>query len=94
MSSAGGNLPRWRRDGKELFYAARDNRLMAVAVDEDKSTLDVGSARALFEIRPVGPRTFFDVSPDGRRFLVNSLRSESLSSSITLVQNWNAAARP
>ena len=84
VSSAGGNLPRWRRDGKEIFYAASDNRLMAVTVDDDGPALEVGPARPLFEARPVGPRSFFDVSADGQRFLVNSLRSESLSSSITI----------
>ena len=94
ISSAGGNLPRWRRDGKEIFYAASDNRVMAVTVDGDRPALEVGPARPLFEARPVGLRSFFDVSADGRRFLVNSLRGESLSSSITILQNWNAAPKP
>jgi Tol biopolymer transport system component len=94
ISGAGGNLPRWRRDGKEIFYAASDNRVMAVAVDGDRPALEVGPARPLFEARPVGLRSFFDVSADGRRFLVNSLRGESLSSSITILQNWNAALKP
>ena len=94
LSSAGGTLPRWRRDGKELFYAARDNRIMAVPLDSDRPTLDVGPARPLFDARPVGPRNFFDVSADGRRFLVNSVLSESLSSSIAIVQHWTTAATP
>jgi serine/threonine protein kinase len=94
ISSAGGSLPRWRHDGKEIFYIARDNKLMAVTVDSDRSAIEVGPERPLLEARPVGPRSFYDVSPDGRRFLVNSLRSESLSSSITIVQNWNAALKP
>jgi Tol biopolymer transport system component len=94
VSSAGGNLPRWRGDGREIFYAGRDNRLMAVAVTATGSTLDVGSPRPLFEARPVGPRFFYDVSPDGQRFLLNSLRSESLSSSINIVQNWSTVATP
>jgi Tol biopolymer transport system component len=94
ISSAGGNLPRWRRDGKEIFYAASDNRVMAVTVDGDRPALELGPARPLFEARPVGQRSFFDVAADGRRFLVNSLHGESLSSSITILQNWNAPPTP
>jgi Tol biopolymer transport system component len=94
VSSAGGSQSRWRNDGKELFYAARDNKLMAVSVEGRASGLDVGPPRPLFEARPVGPRSFYDVTPDGQRFLVNSLRSEGLSSSITVVQNWSAAQKP
>ena len=87
-------MPRWRRDGKEIFYAASDNRVMAVTVDIDRPVLEVGPARALFEARPVGLRSFFDVSADGRRFLVNSLHGESLSSSITILQNWDVGLTP
>jgi Tol biopolymer transport system component len=94
VSSAGGTQPRWRNDGKELFYAARDNKLMAVSVEGHGSAFEVGPARQLFEARPVGPRSFYDVTPDGQRFLVNSLRNEGLSSSITIVQNWSTAPTP
>ena len=51
------------------------------------------NARPLFEAQPVGPRSFFAVSPDGQRFLVNSLPGDGRSS-ITLVQNWSAASDP
>ncbi|PWT80415.1 MAG: hypothetical protein C5B57_12315, partial [Blastocatellia bacterium] len=94
VSSSGGNLSRWRNDGKELFYAARDNKVMAVTVDGHQSGLALGPPRPLFEARPVGPRSFYDVSPDGQRFLVNSLRNEGLSTSIAIVQNWDAALKP
>jgi hypothetical protein len=93
MSSAGGTSPRWRGDSKEMFYAARDNRLMAVAAEEHDGVLAPGTPRVLFEARPVGPRSFYAVSPDGQRFLVNSLQGDGRSS-ITLVQNWNAAVNP
>jgi len=94
LSNAGGNLPQWRRDGQEVYYAGRDNRLMAVAIKDRGTGLDVGAPRALFEARPVGPRSFFAVAPDGQRFLVNSRRSDSLSSSITILQNWTALTPP
>ena len=93
VSSLGGTMPRWRGDAKEIFYASRDNRLMAVAVGEKDGALVPGTPHPLFEARPVGPRSFFAVSPDGQRFLVNSLQGDGRSS-ITLVQNWSAAPNP
>jgi Tol biopolymer transport system component len=93
VSTAGGTQPRWRRDGKELFYAGRDNRLMAVTIDASGRDLKIGEPQPLFEARPVGARSFYDVSPDGR-FLVNVVRADSASPSITLVQNWTAALKP
>ena len=92
VSITGGNLPRWRADGRELFYAGRDNRLMAVPVAAAGSQFEVGPARALFEARPVGPRSFYAPAPDGQRFLLNTLRSGS--QSLTLVQNWRAVITP
>lgn len=93
VSITGGSLPRWRADGKELFYAGRDNRLMAVPVTVTPDGFDVGAARPLFDARPVGPRAFYAASPDGQRFLVNSVRGDA-QSSITVVQNWRTAVRP
>jgi Tol biopolymer transport system component len=90
ISTAGGFFPRWRGDGKELFYRAADRKIMAVSVQAD-STLRVGQPRALFEIRvsdvPVNPYT---VSADGQRFLVNTPTEESNASPITVVLNWTA----
>ncbi len=94
LSNAGGSLPQWRGDGREVFYVGRDNRLMAVSVEERGTQLDMAPPHALFDVRPVGPRSFFDVAPDGQRFLINSRRSESLSSSITLLQNWTRLTPP
>ncbi len=92
VSSAGGSLPRWTRDGREILFAGRDNRLMTVAVEPEGATLKVGIPRALFEARPVGPRSFFAVSPDGTRLLVNALQGESRSTAITVVQQWTTPA--
>jgi serine/threonine protein kinase len=94
VSTNGGMLPRWRADGRELFYAGRDNRLMAVTVEPNGGDLQIGTPRALFEARPVGTRSFFDVARDGMRFLVNMVRGESATPSITVVQNWDAALAP
>jgi Tol biopolymer transport system component len=94
LSSAGGSLPQWRSDGREVIYVGRDNRLIAVSLADRASGLDVGVPQPLFDTRPVGPRSFFDVAPDGQRFLINSRRSDSLWSSITLLQNWPRLTLP
>src|SRR5262249_18070785 len=70
ISTAGGALPCWRRDGKELFYLGLDFKIMAVAIDAEAG-FHAGAPVALFSIRP-GGGSVFEVSADGQRFLVNS----------------------
>jgi Tol biopolymer transport system component len=90
ISTAGGMWPRWRRDGKELFYLAPDNTLMAVTVTAQGSKFSAGAAQPLFKSRPSLWRYPYDVSPDGQRFLVISPTDEGDSPPITLVVNWPA----
>jgi len=88
ISTQGGGVPVWSRDGKQIFYVAEDDRLMAVPVSFTASGgIDIGSERPLFQMRPGGPRSFYDVAPDGR-FLVVSSTDKPDSSPITLVVNW------
>jgi Tol biopolymer transport system component len=94
ISAQGGVQPRWRRDGKELFYIALDQQLMAVDV-QTGPVFSNGLPRALFNTRLMGGSggtSFrYAVSPDGRRFLVNALSGEGLGSEpITVVLNWRA----
>jgi dipeptidyl aminopeptidase/acylaminoacyl peptidase len=64
VSSTGASRPRWRRDGRELYFLSADGRLMAVAVSAGSSGLELGEPRVLFT---VGPSAIdFDVAPDGR----------------------------
>lgn len=88
VSSAGGSQPRWRRDGKELFYLAPDRKLMAVTVRTGQA-FDSESPQALFEtILPFeAQRQSFSVSADGQRFLLNA-PVEADSSPYTIVLNW------
>ncbi len=85
-----GSWPRWRRDGKELFYAG-SNGLTAVDIKAG-ATLDAGTPHRLFgaEIGGSGgfssERNTYDVTGDGQRFLVN-VRSPG-QSTITVVENW------
>jgi Tol biopolymer transport system component len=93
VSMAGGTWPRWRPDGGEISYRALDNRLMTAEVDGQKAAFQVGAVRTLFNARPGGPRYIYDVTPDGQRFLMNTLVEEAASAPITLVVNWPALSR-
>ena len=72
LSIAGGVQPRWRGDGRELFYLTPDGTMMAVPFNPDGTT-STGAARALFKTS-LNPPSFqqseFDVSADGERFLI------------------------
>ena len=99
VSTAGANFPRWRADGKEIFYVAPDNKLMAAAVNDQGASFEVGEVRPLFEIppKPSVVSTFqgwrYDVSADGRRFLVDVPMGEAATPPLTVVLNWAAALR-
>ena len=94
VSTAGGTFPRWRRDGKELFYVAPDNKIIAAQVTGQTSGFEVGAVKALFEMRPrTGQRYAYDVTGDGQRFLVNSVANDSTPEPLTLVVNWIAALK-
>jgi hypothetical protein len=90
ISTAGGTQPRWRRDGKELFYLALDRKLMTVPVTAG-TTFQVGNPRPLFQttLDPNGFRQMYEVSADGNRFLLNTLL-ESAAQPLTVVFNWPA----
>jgi Tol biopolymer transport system component len=86
ISAGGGREPRWSADGKELFYLAPDNVLMAVPVRAG-ATFMSGTPRALFTTRAAIDRsTSYGVTSDGR-FLVRTAR-EPAPSPATVVLNW------
>ncbi len=92
VSPAGGCGPRWRRDGKEIFYLSSDNRLMATEVKAGGSSFEIGATHALFATRPYGVFGRFDVSADGQRFAI-PYEAGQPSAAITLVVNWPAALK-
>ena len=104
VTTAGGSQPRWRPDGKELFYVGLDGRLMAVpiAVGADRQ-LETGAAVALFRTQlatgadinstAAGTTAQYAVASDGRRFLMNMSVGEATTSPITVVLNWDAALK-
>ena len=94
ISTAGGELPRWRRDGAEIFYFAPDGGLMAATVNGKGSSFEVGAVKPLFQARPViGQRYPYAVSADGQRFLINTLPEQSASAPITVVLHWIAGLK-
>ena len=94
ISSGGGGWPRWAKNGSELFYLAPDNRLISVKVQEGASGLVLGAPVPLFTLRPRPAVRLdayaYDVSPDGQRFVVNTLVEDTTSTTVTLVLNWSA----
>jgi len=93
ISSAGGTQPRWRRDGKELFYISAEDKLMAVEV-KINNTFEAGSPKALFDLQQnsMAGRWAYQPAADGQRFLVLS-NARSASPLITVVLNWQAGLR-
>jgi Tol biopolymer transport system component len=93
ISIGGGTQVRWRRDGREVFYVAPDQRLMAVVIDPAAGAAGVGIPVPLFttHIAPIRSisRQQYVVSPDGQRFLI-STTEQPPASPITLILNWKA----
>jgi Tol biopolymer transport system component len=91
VSASGGRSPRWRRDGKEIFYLSQANQIMAAEVEEKGNSMIVRAARALFRCTPVPslPSSApYDVSPDGQKFVINILSDDT--QRLILLVNWTA----
>jgi Tol biopolymer transport system component len=93
VSTNGGYEPRWRADGREIYYLSEDRKLMAVPVSAGPT---FGVPTPLFQTRVAAvvasQRTHYVPSRDGRRFLVN-VASDTEASPITVVVNWTATLR-
>ncbi|HJW13653.1 MAG TPA: protein kinase [Thermoanaerobaculia bacterium] len=89
VSTAGGGLPAWRRDGKELYFVSLDFKMMAVPVDAG-AKFHAGAPAVLFPMRsPVGGVNY-DVSPDGQRFLTHVPVSDVATPPLDLFVHWTA----
>jgi Tol biopolymer transport system component len=106
VSTNGGLEPKWRRDGRELYYLGLDGALMVVEVAPGE-TFDAGSPTVLFNtglfVPPFVSETYYDVTADGQRFLVNENSTSPADASaagdappvpITVVVNGTAALEP
>ena len=95
VSTNGGSQPRWRGDGRELFYVSDDRKVMSVDV-RPGAEIETSAPRPLFQTRilpVVEARNHYDVSADGQRFLVNSRRLEDASLPINVVVGWTPEKR-
>jgi Tol biopolymer transport system component len=95
VSTAGGYEPRWRADGREMYYLSLNQRVMAVAVGPGPS---FGAPTELFHERVAAggvswQRMHYVPSRDGRRFLINTPIGEAATIPITVVLNWTAALK-
>jgi Tol biopolymer transport system component len=101
VSTHGGAHPRWRGDGKELFYLdLHGKKLLAVAVKGAAHTFEAEVPVALFDVNVgryipglLAGMYHYDVTADGQRFLVNTLVEEPTASPITVVLNWIAGLK-
>ncbi len=92
VTADGGTQPRWRRDGRELFYLDLDGRLMAVPITftRDGQSVDVGVPSPLFQTRIGGANISqrdYLVAPDGQRFLLDTPVGDT-SPPIKVILNW------
>src|SRR5262249_52507011 len=95
VSTAGGSFPRWRSDGRELFYISADNKLTAVDV-KPGATFESGTPKALFEMpySTLADDTAYDVSADGQRILLCLPPGKKFPTTITVVLNWTEELKP
>ena len=91
ISTEGGVQPRWRRDGRELFYIDPVLKLMSV---ELTALMEPSSLKKLFDTRlndnTVYPR--YAVTSDGQKFLINEPIQTGVPA-ITVIVNWPAHAQ-
>ena len=91
VSTGGGTEPRWRADGKELYFMAPDGKMMASSINVQGSTLAATAPVSLFQAFRVTGLGFnkqeYAVSREGR-FLINQPAETSINAPITLILNW------
>jgi Tol biopolymer transport system component len=93
ISTGGGAVPRWRGDGRELFYRKADNAtLVAVSVDEKAGNFTVGAENPLFQVYQRWDVWSYDVRNDGQEFVVNG-RGSDWTSPMVLVTHWPESLR-
>jgi WD40-like Beta Propeller Repeat len=91
ITTLGGTQPRWKEDGKELYYLALDGKVMAIAVRTGPGpAFEAGAPQELFDARiVVDPiRDQFAATADGQRFLIQRMVGEASSTPMTVALDW------
>jgi serine/threonine protein kinase/Tol biopolymer transport system component len=92
VSADGGGQPRWRRDGRELFYRARSGAIMSVDVTFADGQVQTSIPRQLF-LPSTAVNLAWDVTPDGQRFLLALPVDQAVNPDpVTVVLNWNVTS--
>lgn len=91
VSTNGGVQPRWSKDGKQFYYLDPSYDLVEVPVAEIGNALQFGSANTIVN-NWSAPQVFFDVSPDGKKILLDRV-SQQVSPSVTVVTNFTAGLK-
>jgi Tol biopolymer transport system component/predicted Ser/Thr protein kinase len=96
VSTSGGSDPEWRRDTRELYFLNPDKQLIAVSVEEQRSELQIRSAKVLFraDLEEASRRAHYQPAANGQRFLLVQPVGGVLSPPITVVVNWPADRVP
>jgi eukaryotic-like serine/threonine-protein kinase len=94
ISLAGGEAPRWRADGRELFFVAADGWMNAIPAKSAGPSFEAGTPAPLFNANlvraPNEPLLDYDVSSDGKRFLITTTAPGSTAATLNLISNWTA----
>ena len=85
ISTTGGRFPKWRADGREMFYLSAEGMMMSVSVESSPGIFRPGTSKALFD---AGDIPSYDVTPDGQRFLLAVVDGRALDTPITVILNW------
>lgn len=88
ISSGGGTQPRWRRDGKEIFFVTPSGEMMAAEVTPGRDDIRVSRTERLFGNVAINRGYLWDVSRDGRKFIVAVDENELATLPLTPLQNW------
>jgi serine/threonine-protein kinase len=97
VSTGGGTRPLWARNGQELFYLSPTGALMRVGVERGPSwtattpSMVLQESEEAFRVPSANPGRTYDISPDGRRFLMIRTASSAEGATppqIIVVQNW------
>jgi Tol biopolymer transport system component len=92
ISTDGGRIPVWSRDGRELYFISADSKMMAVKINTAGGKFQPSVPQPLFNVRMSVGFANFDVSKDGR-FLIPTVVGETSNVPMTLVLNWQAGLK-
>jgi hypothetical protein len=92
VSRSGGYYPRWRADGKELFFMGTATEVMSAKIEFSGDTPQLSTPELLF-VAPVTNGVQWDVSRDGQRILIAGPLDRGNDTPITVVQNWEASLK-